>query len=71
MVIDIYGVPSNGKQTKLLVLQDNLDDSGNRSTEGKQALEYFRQLSKLEPQSAYRSDTQQRNLCRAGLSWSR
>ncbi|MFN7733552.1 MAG: hypothetical protein ACK5OB_16770 [Pirellula sp.] len=48
LVIDIYGVSSNGKQTKLLVLQDDLDDSGNRSTEGKQALEFFRQLPNFE-----------------------
>ena len=38
MVMDIYRIPSRGTQTKLLVLQDSLDDSGNRSKESKRIL---------------------------------
>ncbi len=34
MVMDIYRLPSRGTQTRLLVFQDSLDDSGNRSKEG-------------------------------------
>ena len=49
MVTDIYRIPSTGAQTKLLVLQDNLDDSGNRSIEGKSTLQLIKQSSKLEP----------------------
>jgi hypothetical protein len=39
MAMDIYLVPSRGPATKLLVIQDSLDDAGNRSKEGKQTLE--------------------------------
>ncbi len=49
MVIDIYRIPSTSTQTKLLVLQDNLDDAGNRSIEGRTALQLLKQSSKLEP----------------------
>jgi len=38
MVMDVYRVPSRGPKTKLLVFQDSLDDLGNRSKEGQQAL---------------------------------
>jgi hypothetical protein len=38
MAVDIYRIPSREMKTKLLVLQDNVDDSGNRSKEGKEAL---------------------------------
>jgi len=38
MVVDVYRIPSRGTRTKLLVFQDSLDDSGNRSKEGKQTL---------------------------------
>lgn len=38
MLTEIYQVPSQGTITKLLIFQDSLDDSGNRSNEGKQAL---------------------------------
>jgi hypothetical protein len=38
MVMDIYHIPSRGAGTKLVVFQDSLDDSGNRSNEGMQAL---------------------------------
>lgn len=49
MVMDIYRIPSTGGQTKLLVLQDNLDDFGNRSIEGKSTLQLIKQSSKLKP----------------------
>ncbi|MCU0962478.1 MAG: hypothetical protein MUF48_20475 [Pirellulaceae bacterium] len=39
MVMDIYRIPSRGEVTKLLVFQDSLDDTGNRSKEGRQTLE--------------------------------
>lgn len=38
MAIDTYRVPSPGATTKLLVFQDGLDEQGNRSDEGKQAI---------------------------------
>jgi len=38
MVMDIYQIPSRGAVTKLLVFQDSLDDTGNRSNEGRQTL---------------------------------
>ena len=38
MVMDIYRIPSHGAGTKLVVFQDSLDDAGNRSKEGLQAL---------------------------------
>jgi hypothetical protein len=38
MVTDIYRIPSRGAVTKLVVFQDSLDDAGNRSNEGMQAL---------------------------------
>ena len=38
MLMNIYRIPSRGAVTKLIVFQDSLDDAGNRSTEGKQAL---------------------------------
>ena len=48
IVMDIYRVPSEDTQTKLLVLQDNLDDAGNRSKEGKTTRELLKQSSDLE-----------------------
>lgn len=38
MVIDVFQIPSIGAETKLLVLQDNLDDAGNPSNEGRRTL---------------------------------
>ena len=38
MVMDIYRIPSREAVTKLLVFQDSLDDTGNRSNEGRQTL---------------------------------
>lgn len=49
MVMDIYRIPSAGAQTKLLVFQDNVNDSGNRSIEGKSTLQLIKQSSKLGP----------------------
>jgi hypothetical protein len=49
MLVDIYRIPSTGTQTKLLVLQDNLDDTGNRSIEGNTTLQLLEQSSKLGP----------------------
>ncbi|MFO0914580.1 MAG: hypothetical protein U0795_16600 [Pirellulales bacterium] len=49
MVVNVYLVPVNETQTRLLVLQDNLDDAGNRSAEGKATLELLSQSAKLTP----------------------
>ena len=38
MQIDIYSVPSRGSETRILMFQDSLDDSGNRSEEGSRVL---------------------------------
>jgi hypothetical protein len=48
MVMNIYRIPSDEAVTKLLVIQDNLDDSGNRSDEGKQILEILKSSFTIE-----------------------
>lgn len=48
MVLDIYRVPSRGAVTKLLVFQDSLNDRGNRSNEGKQALKEIQSSFTIE-----------------------
>ena len=48
MVMDIYRIPSEGAETRLLVFQDSLDDSGKRSKEGEQTLELIRSSFALE-----------------------
>jgi hypothetical protein len=49
MVMDVYRIPSPGKKTKLIVFQDNLDDSGNRSSEGKKTLADIASSFQVEP----------------------
>lgn len=48
MIMEIYGIPTPGARTKLLVFQDSLDDSGNRSQEGKATLQVFRSSFDIE-----------------------
>jgi hypothetical protein len=48
MVMDIYRIPSLGAVTKLLVFQDSLDDTGNRSNECKQAFKEIKSSFTVE-----------------------
>ena len=48
MVMDIYRIPSRDGVTKLLVFQDSLDGSGNRSKEGEQAIARIKSSFALE-----------------------
>ena len=48
LAVDIYQVPSSGKETRLLVLQDSLDDGGERSSEGKAGVKLLSESSKLD-----------------------
>ncbi len=48
MGIDIYRVPSPGITTKFLVFQESLDEQGNRSDEGKQAIKEIESSFTLE-----------------------
>jgi hypothetical protein len=49
MVMDVYRIPSSGAVTKLVVFQDSLDDAGNRSPEGLQALKELESSFNVEP----------------------
>jgi len=42
MTMDVYAVPSGGSQTKLLVLQDSLDEAGNHSSEAINTLDLLK-----------------------------
>lgn len=39
MSMDVYGIPSKGARSKMIVFQDNLDDAGNHSKECSAAIE--------------------------------
>ncbi len=47
LAIDIYRLPSGDQQTRLFVLQDNPDDAGDRSMEGKAALNLLQQSFRM------------------------
>lgn len=48
MVMDIYRIPSNDTQTKLLIMQDTLDSYGEGSVEGLSAFQLFKQSAIFE-----------------------
>ena len=48
MVMDIYRIPSPGGVTKLVVFQDSLDNAGNRSNEGVQAVKEMKSSFTVE-----------------------
>jgi hypothetical protein len=48
MVLEAYSIPSRKGGTKLLVLQDSLDDAGNRSKESTQALKEIKASFTIE-----------------------
>lgn len=49
MVLDIYQIPSQRDQARLLVFQDNLDDAGKHSQEGTSALALIESSFTVEP----------------------
>lgn len=49
IVMDIYAIPHSDRRTRLLVLQDNIDDVGERSAEGRSTLRLIEESSQLQP----------------------
>ena len=47
VVMDIYTIPTSVSGSRLLVLQDNLDDSGKRSKEGAMAVKLLQSSFEL------------------------
>jgi hypothetical protein len=58
IVQDVYGMPARGPWTRLLVLQDSLDEAGRRSAEGRAALGLLTQSSRFvsPPERPSRAD---------------